>query len=127
MFNIKTKNMSTFIYFSNNSKSKYRSKIRSKWQCVSTIGKGSVFINLFDIFIIVSRNITEVRKLSQYSKLFSFEVDRCRWLLYNNFDLIKEKNMETYDSQQSSNSEGMNEWDSCDGVRTDSNWRLVEE
>jgi len=121
MFNIKTKNISTFIYFSNNPKSKYRSKIRSKWQCVSTMGKGSVFINLFDILIIVSRNITEVWKLSRYSK-----VDCCRWLLYHNLDLIKEKkNMKTYDSQQSSNSEGMNEWDSCDGVRTDSNWRLV--
>jgi hypothetical protein len=57
MFDIETRKISDLKSIL---KIKYRSKIRSKWQCVSTMTKDLSFVNRFDILIIVSRNKTDV-------------------------------------------------------------------
>jgi hypothetical protein len=57
MFDIETRKISDLKSIL---KRKYRSKIRSKWQCVSTMTKDLIFVNRFDILIIVSRNKTDV-------------------------------------------------------------------
>lgn len=44
-------------------------------------------------------------------------------LLYKKSGFLKRKNIfKTYDLQQSSNSKGIEDWESWIGVRTDSNW-----